>query len=169
MKENFDNEEWRDVEGYDGAYQVSDLGRVRSKKYGRWRLLSASKDKDGYLTVLLSNNGKRKTSKVHRLVAQAFIENDDSGKNEINHINEDKTDNRADNLEWCDRKYNNTYNDIHHRRITKLCKIKSLYRPNLSIKKNIELFKSNGIECSRETVLRLRKELGLSRKYTKRS
>ena len=54
------HEQWRDVEGYDGAYQVSDLGRVRSHKSGEWRVLIGRKDKDGYLLVCLCKGGKAK-------------------------------------------------------------------------------------------------------------
>ena len=162
--ENFDNEQWRDIDGYDGMYQVSDLGRVRSKHSGEWKVLRPGKTKDGYLRVDLYRNGKQNHSLVHRLVAQAFIPNNDDNKTQINHINEVKSENRVSNLEWCSAQYNNTYNDLHLRKnyhkITD--EIRPLYRPELSIADNLELFKSNGIECSRYTVWRLRKELGLT-------
>ena len=156
-----DNEHWKDIDGYDGMYQVSDLGRVRSLKFGRVKVLRPQKDKCGYLRIKLCKNRKKKTVNIHRLVAQAFIPNDDESKNEINHINEIKSDNRVSNLEWCDRKYNNTYNNIRSRCITKCCKLKPLYNPDLSIAENIELFKANGIECSRPTVCKIRKDLNL--------
>lgn len=165
------NEQWRDIDGYDGMYQVSDLGRVRSKKYGSWKVLSTRKNRKGYLRLDLSRDGNRKNASVHRLVAQAFIPNDDDNKTQINHINEDKTDNRAVNLEWCTAQYNITYNDIHHRRRhSKLIrdKIKPLYRQDLSNKQNLELFRANGIECCTETVRLLRKDLGLINNKTKR-
>ena len=79
-KEELDSERWKDIDGYDGAYQVSSLGRVRSHKSGEWRARRASKDKDGYLQVALCKDGKEKNYKVHRLVAQAFIENNDETK-----------------------------------------------------------------------------------------
>lgn len=82
------NEQWRDVDGYDGAYQVSDLGRVRSLKYGKVRVLRPGKHRQGYLQVALCQDGKQKSVYVHRIVAQAFIENDDKSKTDINHINE---------------------------------------------------------------------------------
>ena len=127
------NERWKDIDGYDGAYQVSDLGRVRSHKSGEWMVLKGVKNNKGYLFVNLYKDGNIKHFLVHRLVAQAFIPNDDDNKTQINHRNEIKSDNRLWNIEWCDNQYNTTYNDIHHRRITKRCKIKHLYDKNLSI------------------------------------
>ena len=170
--DNFDNEQWRDIDGYDGMYQVSDLGRVRSRYSGEWKVMKQRKNRKGYLRLDLSRDGNRKNASVHRLVAQAFIPNNDDNKTQINHINEVKTDNRVYNLEWCTAQYNSTYNDIHHRRRhNKLIrdKIKPLYRPDLSNKQNLEVFRANGIECCEKTVWRLRKELGITRKYTKRS
>ena len=157
-------ERWKDIFGYDGMYQVSDLGRVRSKKYGRWKVLKNGTDSSGYLTVSLSKEKKVKCFLVHRLVAQAFIPNDNIFNNQINHINEDKTENKVSNLEWCSAQYNTTYNDIHYRRKHpkyKQIKIKDIYDPNLSYDENIEIFKANGIECTRPTVWKLRKDLNL--------
>ena len=110
-------EVWRDVKGYEGLYQVSSEGRVKSlgrtiiKKDGRKqtvkeRILKGTPDKDGYLKIGLSGSmGKQKWFQVHRLVGEAFIKNPDE-KPQINHINEIKTDNRACNLEWCTCKQN---------------------------------------------------------------
>lgn len=158
---SIDNEHWKDIDGYDGLYQVSDFGRVRSRKSGEWKVRKSVKNKDGYLTVCLFKDNKVNGFFVHRLVASAFIPNSEETKTTINHINEDKTDNRVSNLEWCDRKYNNTYNDIHHRRKTKRRKVKDLYDPNLTYEQNIEVFKVNGIECSEYTIWKLRKDLNL--------
>ena len=163
-KTELENEKWKDIEGYDGAYQVSDLGRVRSLKFGKVRVLRAYKRDSGYLQLTLSKHNKIKRFSVHRLVAQAFIPNYDDSKNEVNHINELKSDNRAVNLEWCTAQYNSTYNDIQFRKEnSKRRKIKELYDPNLSIQKNLEIFRSNGVECCKETVVRLRKDLCLTR------
>ena len=159
-----ENEQWRDVDGYDGMYQVSDLGRVRSLKYGKVKVMKQGKNRKGYLFVNLHRYGKQKNVSVHRLVASAFIPNDDESKTQINHINEVKSENRVSNLEWCSAQYNSTYNDIHHRTKRsqlKRDKIRPLYRPDLSIKENIELFRANGIECSIDTVIRLKRDLGL--------
>ena len=168
------NEQWRDIDGYDGMYQVSDLGRVRSLKFGKVRVLRPRKSGVGYLKVCLCKYGKINQLYVHRLVAQAFIENTDSSKTLINHINEIKSDNRLWNLEYCTAQYNLTYNNIHHRRWInrndyKRDKIKYLYNPDLSINENLKMFKEQGVECCKETVVHLRRDLGIARKYTKRS
>lgn len=97
-------EYWKPVEGYEGLYEVSDLGRVRSKR----GILSPAIDPNGYLRVSLSNDGKQKTFKVHRLVATAFVPNM-FNLEQVNHINENKTDNRAENLMWCDNRENSSW------------------------------------------------------------
>ena len=111
-----EKEFWRDVVGYEGLYQISNWGRVKSLEridcrgqLLKERILKPWKCR-GYLRVDLCKNGKGKSHLVHRLVAQAFIPNDDpERKTQVNHINEDKTDNRVKNLEWCDHKYNNNF------------------------------------------------------------
>lgn len=98
--EYYANEVWKDVKHYEGLYLVSNMGRVFSLITNRY--LSLSFTKDGYLKVKLQGQ----TELVHRLVALAFIPNP-NGYPQVNHINEIKTDNRVDNLEWCSSKYNN--------------------------------------------------------------
>ena len=161
------NEQWRDIDGYDGMYQVSDLGRVRSKKYGDWRVFRPNKNKYGYLYVGLSKENKRKHFYVHRLVASAFIPNDNIFNTEINHIDECKQNNKVSNLEYCDRSYNLRYNDLNYRRITKIDRIKDLYNPNLTYEQNLEIFKANGIECGEQTVFNLRRDLKLIQPHPK--
>lgn len=104
------NEIWKDITGYEGKYQVSNLGNVKSLNYrgnGKERILKPRPvSSTGYLAVTLSNSDTQKTLKVHRLVAQAFIENPNN-KPCVDHINTNKTDNRADNLRWVTRKENN--------------------------------------------------------------
>ena len=156
------HEQWRDIKGYEGMYQVSDLGRVRSKKYGYWRVLKSGKNPNGYLKIVLFKDGDRKQSYVHRLVADAFIENTDESKTIINHINECKSDNRVSNIEYCTPQYNTNYNDVQFRKKNSVRrKIEKLYDPKLSTKQNIEVFMENGIECCRETVRQLRRDLNL--------
>ena len=102
------NEIWKDILGYEGLYQVSNLGRVKSLKYGKEKILKPRKNTKGYLSIKLYKNGLKKTYYVHRLTAQTFIPNPND-LTEINHKDEDKENNRVENLEWCDRKYNNNY------------------------------------------------------------
>ena len=106
------NEEWRDVVGYEGRYQVSSMGRVKSLerkdclgRIQKERILKPGVNVGGYLKVGLRAGGKQKMFLVHRLVCQSFHENPDN-KPQVNHLNEIKTDNRASNLEWCTRKKN---------------------------------------------------------------
>ena len=97
-------EQWKPIQGYDG-YQVSNLGRVRKHDYG---IMSPHKNNSGYLIIGLRNNDGKKQCLVHRIVAKAFIPNTDNLPF-VNHKNEVKTDNRADNLEWCTNEYNCNY------------------------------------------------------------
>lgn len=97
--ENLENEQWLQVEGYEGLYEVSNLGRVKSLKFGKERILKQTSDKDGYLRVQLSKQGKVKMKLIHRLVAMAFIPNP-FNLPQVNHINEDKDLNVVSNLEW---------------------------------------------------------------------
>ena len=167
-KTELENEKWKDIDGYDGMYQVSDLGRVRSKYSGEWKILKPRNNGQGYLQICLYLDGKRKNHKVHRLVAQAFIPNIDESKTDINNINEIKSDNRVSNLEYCDRSYNLRYNDLNLRKKNgKRRKIEKLYNPELTIYENIKLFNEQGIECCKETVQNLRKDLGLKGSRTK--
>lgn len=93
------NEVWEDVRGYKGLYKVSSMGRVKSLKWGKERILRPVKDKDGYLEVTLYKDGQHKKFKVHRLVAEAFLGNPDN-KPQINHLDEVKTSNHYSNLCW---------------------------------------------------------------------
>ena len=102
------NEVWKDIDEYEGLYQVSNLGRVKSIGYKKERILKPGRDKDGYLFVSLCKNHKIKYCRIHRLVALTFIPNPNNLP-EVNHKDEDKTNNRVKNLEWCDHKYNNNY------------------------------------------------------------
>lgn len=138
----FNYENWRDIAGYEGLYQVSSWGRVRSldrmviaaygsMKLQKGRLLKLGFDKDGYQQVNLWKNGKKKTHTVHRLVAQAFIPNPQNFK-EVNHRDEDKTNNRVENLEWCTSVYNHNYG-TRNERISKALKGK----PNIASSKRV--------------------------------
>ena len=99
-------EEWKDIKGYEGIYQVSNEGRVRSVR--KQKLMKPKTDKKGYKVIQFSVNGKRRAFKVNRLVAQAFIENPNNLPC-TNHKDCNPANNRVENLEWCDYTYNNHY------------------------------------------------------------
>ena len=90
---------WKDVVGYEGLYQVSNMGRVKSLNYGRERILKASDNGSGYLYVALCKKGKYKNFLVHRLVAMVFISNPEN-KPCIDHIDTNKRNNKVENLRW---------------------------------------------------------------------
>ena len=98
---------WKDKKDYEGHYQVSNWGRVKSIKFGKEIILKQS-IRHGYYYVCLSKNGIVKTYLVHCLVAEAFIDNSDNLP-QVNHKDENKLNNSVDNLEWCDAKYNCNY------------------------------------------------------------
>ena len=129
-------EVWKDVEGYEGLYKISNYGEVWStRKQG---LLKKGEITSGYYNVVLTKNKKRKTFYIHRLVANNFIDNT-LEKPCVNHIDENKTNNHCSNLEWCTyeenmnwgtaierikktRKYSSKWKEAHERRTTKLSK-----------------------------------------------
>lgn len=104
------NEVWKSIDGFPN-YLVSNLGRVKSLSFnhsGKERILKPSFNHNGYLRISLTNEKGKKTFKVHRLVALAFIPNPDNLP-QVNHKDENKQNNNVDNLEWCSPKYNSNY------------------------------------------------------------
>lgn len=134
------NEIFVSVKGYEGIYEVSNLGKVRSlSKYinagngnplrlFKGKILKQYKNKKGYPIVTLCNKGQRKTISVHRLVAMTFIPNPDNLP-QVNHKDEDKYNNCVDNLEWCTNEYNAHYG-THYERASKA----NINNPKRSIK-----------------------------------
>ena len=132
-------ENWKDIKGYEGFYQISDCGRIKSLArdiyyqngtvhHLKEKVLVQRIDKYGYMRVNLYLNGKIKTILTHRLVATAFLPNPEN-KSQINHKNEIKTDNAVSNLEWCDAFYNANYG-------TRTQRQKQTFKDNLKSGKN---------------------------------
>lgn len=140
------DETWRPIPGFEGLYKVSNLGNVFSLH--RNKILRVRINRRGYGQVNLSKNGVLTTHRVHRLVANSFVPNPKNNR-EVNHINENKLDNRAENLEWCNRAYNVNYGNRTEKQKAKL----SIPVVQLSLSGvQIAVFPS-GIQAARELKL----------------
>ena len=133
----FEGEVFKDIEGYESKYQISNYGRVKSlmfknglTEYKREKILT-TKTTGGYPHIILNKDGRKTNYTIHYLVAKAFVPNPNNYK-EINHIDENSWNNKSDNLEWCSHKYNINYGS----RTTKA-------KSKLSVK--IKQFSLNGI------------------------
>lgn len=107
-------EVWSEIPQYEGLYEISNLGRVRSLKFAggqRQKIIKPTCNSKGYQQIGLWKDKKRQVKYIHRLVATSFVKNP-MNLNEVNHIDEDKSNNRFDNLEWCTRRYNMTYGNM---------------------------------------------------------
>ena len=108
-------EEWRDIKDFEGIYQVSNTGKVKSLSRRLWngvayfeseeRILKGTVDDVGYVVVVLKKQSKMRRERIHRLVAETFIPNPNNYR-VVNHIDADKTNNNVNNLEWCTHKHN---------------------------------------------------------------
>ena len=108
------SEIWTDLLGYDTLYEISNLGRVRTRYFknkgytNEYRFIEPVDNGNGYLRFNFKLNGRQKTAYLHRLVAEYFVDNPNN-YNEVNHKDENKCNNCADNLEWCEHHYNCNY------------------------------------------------------------
>ena len=134
---------WKDIPDYEGLYQVSNLGNIKSLNYNntkKEKLLKTKHDKRGYLAIELRNKGKRYYTRVHRLVAMAFIPNPNNYP-QVNHINGIKSDNRVYNLEWCSVSKNTKHafdNNLSNFRDTCLRNLREYNQKNKYIKVVLE-------------------------------
>ena len=143
---------WKDIEGYEGLYQVSNMGRVRSL---RKNIILRQGITRGYKRVILSTNDIPKHYYIHRLVATAFISNPDNLP-QVNHKDENKTNNCVDNLEWCTPKYNTNYGTV----IAKRARSKS---------KKVLQFKTDGTFVKEwESIIDIQRNLGFCQSYISR-
>ena len=126
---------WKDIKDYEGLYWISNLGLVKNK---HGKILKPRLSSNGYYNICLYKNSKAKCYTVHRLVAEAFINNPDNLP-EINHKDENRLNNEASNLEWCDRKYNQHYGSA----------IKKISKPVLCVETGI--IYCSMIDASRKT------------------
>lgn len=148
---------WKDVKGYEGLYQVSNLGNVKSLRCGK--NLALSYDSKKYLTAHLCVKGKDKRIKVHKLVALAFIPNYNNFS-QVNHKDENKENNKVENLEWCDNFYNCNYGTRNNKiSVSRKKQLKQIYQFTINgdfikqwesaaqIKEKLNISKSSVYRC----------------------
>lgn len=135
-KYNMQKEIWKDIKDYEGIYKISNTGKIWSCKR---KIEMKQKLSKGYLLIGLYKEGIQKTFSVHRLVSKAFIENP-LDKKEVNHIDENKINNKASNLEWCTSKENANHG-TRNKRISEWV----LNNGNLTIKSVAMLDKQTGV------------------------
>lgn len=161
MSENI--EIWKNIEGYPN-YQVSNMGRVKRLSTGYYRrtekILKPQLQNNGYLHIKLSQKDKTKCILVHRLVAQVFIPNPNNLP-QVNHINENKTDNRVENLEWCTQKYNINYGNGISKRV-KTNKENGTYKKvgKGNTKSILQFSKDNSFIRKWDSIIDVQRELG---------
>lgn len=138
-------ESWKDVKGYEGLYQVSNFGRV--KKVTNGMILKSNMNSNGYIRLNLSKNNVASNKKIHRLVAEAFIPNPEN-KPQANHIDEDKTNNHASNLEWMTAQENNNHGTRNERAGKSIGKTQSIPIIATNIKTSESKEFHSGKECA---------------------
>lgn len=147
--EKSDIEIWKNIKEYEGLYQASNLGRIKSlpRNTAHERIMKQREDKGGYLFLSLTKNGIPKTFKCHRLVAETFISNPHNLP-EVNHKKEfEKYNNTVENLEWCTRKYNANYGTASNRTHKK--QMKKVYQYDMC-GKLLEQFPSLAVACNKD-------------------
>lgn len=155
---------WKDIDGFDGDYMVSNLGRVKSV---RRNIILRQSIRNGYERVVLWTNNIPKNYSVHRLVANAFIPNPDNLP-QVNHKDENKTNNCVGNLEWCTQEYNQNYGTINIRKSQKQLNHKNKskvvlqysldgtfikeWKSTMDVRRNLGFCQSHISECCRNII-----------------
>lgn len=155
---------WKDIEGFEGIYQISNYGRLKSLsrsvkiKSGfrttKEKIIKPSIGTCGYYQYPLTNGGVRKTILIHREVAKAFV-NNPNNLCEINHKDENKLNNFFGNLEWCDKKYNNTYKDRKKR------EIETQRNTHPSRKRILQIDENNYVVCEYQSIREAERMTGI--------
>lgn len=151
-EEELQNEQWKVINGFNGRYAISNLGRVKSS-YGKGRVIKPARTRDDYWFVSLRNNGKSFSCRLNRLVALNFIPNPQN-KPEVNHIKSDELwNNRVSNLNWMTRVENEHHNGCHEKTTTK-------------IRKPVEMLDANGnVLKTFKCLWDVKKEIGFDNGY----
>ena len=147
---------WREVKGFEGCYSVSNKGRIINNRSGK--ILNPSQNNEGYLYVVLSKNNYKKHKRVHRLVAEAFIDNPFK-KPHVNHIDHDKTNNVVTNLEWVTPQENTDHEIRHNGYATRTSQLRS----NKNYRKNKVQLTFLVTKEENEKLLEISKRTGVSR------
>jgi hypothetical protein len=144
---------WIDIVGYEGEYQISNDGQVKSLKGGKEKLRSLVLNNEGYLSVILSSNGKTKCYRIHKLVASHFVPGYQPGM-VVNHIDEDKTNNVASNLEWVTVKQNTNYGSSIEKGVAtrQSNRGKSIYCPELDMTFSTQEEAARYFGCGRQYI-----------------
>lgn len=137
---------WKDIQGFEGYYEISNTGKVRSTSYKGTRILKPAKLKNGYLNVILCINQVKTHKNIHRLVAEAFLPNPNNYAT-VNHKDKNKENNNIENLEWLSVEENNRYSNKNM-----LTKEQVLLIPDLIEKNYSQMDIANLFQTSRRTI-----------------
>lgn len=147
---------WKEIAGFEGIYQISSRGNIKSFKGSKsGRVLSNKNSKGGYLSVVLSYNGRRRYTRIHTLVAEAFLKKK-SGQTEVNHIDGNRQNNDISNLEWCTHSHNIRHSVLNNKNhVAGLINYNRFIKPKkinqLSLDGKLIAVYTNGAEASRLT------------------